>query len=151
MRWTIFHLNLALVYSIFHGKISDMYMPGVYRLWITSIFLHTHHTLIVLIDQIVFYPITLYTHKHHEPCIVWDIFAHSYQLGFCGASHVYLLLRSFYVHYSIPHWYCTPCIFSHIIMHIIHCIYPHVQVRECFCTNNSLIFYCIFHVCETSI
>ena len=32
----------------------------------------------------------------------------------------------------IPHWYCTPCMFYHIIMHSIRCIYPPEQVRECF-------------------
>ena len=97
MRYTIFHLHLAFVYSIIHEEISDMYISGFSRTKITSIFIQTNCALIVLIDQIVFYLITLYTHEHHETYIVWDIFDHSYQLGLCGDFHVYLLLWIFSV------------------------------------------------------
>ena len=129
-----------------YGIENNEYMPGVSCTLITSIFIHTHRAFISLIYYIVFYTIILCNHEHHEPYIVWDIFAHSYQLGFCGAIHVYLLFPIFSVYYSITHWCCSHCMFSHIIMHSINCIYPRVQVIECFCTDNSLIFYCILHV-----
>ena len=151
MCWTMLYLHLAFVYPIFHEEISNMYMTGFSCTCITSIFLHTHLALILLIDYIVFYPVTLCTHEHHEPYIVWDVFSHSYQLGLCGDFHIYLFLPIFSVYYSIPNWYWTPCMYNHIILHIIRCIYPRVQVRECFCTDNYLIFYCIFHLCDTSL
>ena len=140
MCWTIFHLRIAFVYPIFHEEVSDIYIPGVSGTRIKSIFLHLHRALIVLIYYYFFYPINLCNHEHHELYIVWDIFAHSYQLGFFGVFHVYLFLQRFSVYYSISHWYCTPCMSSHIIMHSIHYIYPCEQVRECFSPKILLSF-----------
>ena len=72
------------------------------------------------------YTITFCTHEHHEPYIVWDVFSHSYQLGLCGDFHIYLFLPIFSVYYSIPNWYCIPCMYYHILMQSLRCIYTHV-------------------------
>ena len=147
---TVLHSHLSLVNSILHEEIPDMYVSGISCTRISPIFLHTNCTFIVLIENIVFNCISFCTHEHYKPYIVWDIFAHSYQLILCRTFHVYLLFSSFSVHYSVTHRYGTPCMSSHIIMFSIGRIYPRVQVSQRFCTNNYFVLYCIFHKHETS-
>jgi hypothetical protein len=99
-------------------------MPGVTRAGITSIFLHMHRALIILIIDVFTQRIALGLHRILHPHVIWEIITRTDNFSFGGALGVQFSFACFTMYNTGAKRHGTTSVTTHIVVYRVTRVHP---------------------------
>ena len=110
--------------SVFDKKVADVDVFRISSARLPPILLESYRTLIVLVKYIADDCVPLPFHELPCPNCIWEVFACAYELGFCGAFDVDLLLVTLGAMYTCTEGDCSTGVAPHVCVHGVGGINP---------------------------